>query len=554
MFNRINEYGESWLRSRASLIRKVNHKAQGLFASALSYSGRLSSITKVCIAYLKGDCDLILNGSAIPQLYKASQRSPDGIARLRIGAPILGRHIVYIGSRLSERGSSASLLKTIMDLPEEAARNPYYVFNEIFGKSFFLGLGGQAGLHLRAKFKQHLNLGLFDLEAQRNVFELFQKLKHRYALNQTQSDVIKSHVQSFYAKVFFGFEFSAELSQFFNKVEKVAFKYFFYPKFMLLVNEEVQFLRIEYKRLLQAYLLDNIEMINMQARSDAQKPKNNYLIETILEKFPEAKNGNLSPEDLGRLSSDPDILACVSSLFAVSNLSIVLDKGLSDLFDTTKRQSQEFRNQIQDDLIENQYRTVSRELLVDKDKMPSLHAFYLETLKKHAPLAFISRYTKTGIQAEGVDVPPNSIVLFDLTAAKYQVNSAAMQLHQGLFTPFGLGRRMCPGIMVSEIIFKHYVASFVRHVKRMDYVVTFTHNMDIEFAKISREIEEQEAAPDQSYWRESVISPVASSQSFFTSRKTTESNGLTKTPKLNPLEYTDLKVTSQPKIPLRFAS
>ncbi|MDR3476463.1 MAG: hypothetical protein P4M14_00345 [Gammaproteobacteria bacterium] len=469
MFNRNNEYSD-FLRSRAPDVRHAFQKVQVLFSRALTYIGPLSFIAKGCLAYLKGDLDHVINGTAFIQLHKDAKTNAKGVAKLRIGTPFLGRNIYYIGTQLTD-SQSESMLKTIMDLPEEEARNPYRVFKEIFGDSFFLSETSKNGVHQRAKFKQYLNVELFEQEAERNVFDLFEKIKHRQLLDQ--GSVIRQHIQSFYAKIFFGFDFCEALSQFFMKIEKVAEKYFFHPRFMLLMSEEVQLLRAEFRELTQKFLQDNLSAIQDQISKKSPDKKINFLIDTILEKFPDAKKGKLSQKDVKKLASDPDILLCVSVLFAVSNLTFILNKGLAVLFDRSNFRSRSYRNTIRGEIRMSEHSSPDRKILFDRDKMPTLHAFYVETLKRATPLAFISRYTKKGFQVEGYDFSPNSIILFDMTGSRKLLGDHSAPLHKGSLTPFGLGRRMCPAMKLTEVIFKHYVVSFAKYVKRLDSEIEF---------------------------------------------------------------------------------
>lgn len=119
--------------------------------------------------------------------------------------------------------------------------------------------------------------------------------------------------------------------------------------------------------------------------------------------------------------------------------------------------------------------------------LPLLDAWYKEVLRVAAPVV-VPRYTTTGMTYNGITIPPNTTIFFDLQAlnkgAKFWENpddfspsrflkakrlgasaieeKDAHTLSQYPFLPFSAGKRICPAFKLTEYIFKTFIATAVR--------------------------------------------------------------------------------------------
>jgi hypothetical protein len=213
----------------------------------------------------------------------------------------------------------------------------------------------------------------------------------------------------------------------------------------------------------------------------------NFLLRLAKQKFLSHKSmTDFTDEDIDALVNDPDIRLCISGLVAIDNFNRALIGGLTSLY-----------QHLDDRVIMNQlYAEITRcdpnadmnELMMMKDKMPYLHAVYLESLRFNSPMPFIPRYTKAGIQTAVLSVPPRSMVVFCLqdmlrqcASEKYsghefkperflneygELNEEA-KLNEGFLTPFGLGARHCPAVAVTEAVLKYHLVAFAKHVQHL---------------------------------------------------------------------------------------
>ncbi|WP_454782609.1 cytochrome P450 [Legionella sp. WA2022007384] len=132
--------------------------------------------------------------------------------------------------------------------------------------------------------------------------------------------------------------------------------------------------------------------------------------------------------------------------------------------------------------------------------LPILDAFYKESVRFDAPIA-VPRYTQNGYSSESMNIPPNTMIIFDLHALakgeQYWTHpdefdpkrflQPKQHLKEGIesdnknnhtlgqfpFVPFSVGQRNCPAFAVTEVLFKAAVAKFVA-----DYELSFVKNED----------------------------------------------------------------------------
>ena len=132
--------------------------------------------------------------------------------------------------------------------------------------------------------------------------------------------------------------------------------------------------------------------------------------------------------------------------------------------------------------------------------LPILDAFYKESVRFDAPIA-VPRYTQSGYSSDSMNIPPNTMIIFDLHALakgeqywthpdefdpkrflqpkqhlKEEIESDNKNNHtlgQFPFVPFSVGQRNCPAFAVTEVLFKAAIAKFVA-----DYELSFVKNED----------------------------------------------------------------------------
>lgn len=112
----------------------------------------------------------------------------------------------------------------------------------------------------------------------------------------------------------------------------------------------------------------------------------------------------------------------------------------------------------------------------DIDQMGFLKCVVKETFRFHAPV-MLTRESIVGTKLEGYDIPPKTRVMINTWAIqrdpkswerpeefvpeRFVNNSVDLKGHHRKFTPFGAGRRGCPGIMFAMAEIEYVLANLL---------------------------------------------------------------------------------------------
>jgi len=202
------------------------------------------------------------------------------------------------------------------------------------------------------------------------------------------------------------------------------------------------------------------------------KIKPNWLVDILLTKVNDIRL--LTKKEISTLADDPEIRLCVAIVLGTSNLTHALTASIKSLFDNPQLVSRL--------LLEINSQTSAN--VLDKTTMPWLHATYLECLRLGSKGAIV-RKIKTAIHVGDQYIPRNALVTFPLSASSRMGNAECqaskfmpnrfltpdgalredIKLHEGLFFPFGVGIRMCPGRHLAEEVIKIYLVTLLNSVK-----------------------------------------------------------------------------------------
>lgn len=472
--------------------------------TASSAGGYVLDKITVISNFLFGDLAILLEPWNLEsKLQSAAKESPNGIGIIRIGPPLIGRNFVYISPQTPRQAEQ--YLKQLMDLKEESARDPYGFMNHITDSSVILSMNNEEGSRLRRKMLAYFNPALFHKEASETINQLLAKLFQSSNIEKE----IKTQVRNLFSRIFLGSELDNNMHKILNEIDEEFGNYILLPGITLPFISQIKKWRRGFDTEVQKLLRQIINNLRKALEENSDIP-NNLLTDTLIEKCGSTPLNELSDSDINRLTKDREVRFCVSLLLGVNNISQVIYESL------TKVIGSNIQSTLLQEMNSTEQGNIDPATFRNKKEMPYLHAVYLEALRENSPATSITRYTSEGISTYTLSVPANSVIIYDLVSGmrnnnlmssfsnactndefqvirfkpeRYlteqgQLNDLA-KLHQGVFAPFGVGKRRCPATEISEIIFKNFILSAARNLNSLysqgiqfsDFSIPLSHSL-----------------------------------------------------------------------------
>lgn len=403
----------------------------------------------------------------VSMIFKDEKRT--GPVETRI-IKIINRHYVEIKPTLTPEKTEA-LTKQIMYLPNQDARTPYRFFSRITNINFFLDKNDDKALQARRKIISYLNPRKINVDFFQEMTNLFCQML------QTSKDpnnlIIKKFMLKLLMQTLAGINLSNSMCDAMLKLDVIenpllCLAYLYLPKMLLRLIPSIRYFENECEKNIQLLMCQQIK----ELRDQKQIERGTWFADVLLDKLNKKDISKLTEREINQLAKDSDLRMCLGVVLGVSNISRTLWHGLEILFGSIvlpilAKLQYEIREKIKDSYF-----------VITKENMPILHAIYLETLR-HATKSFgIMRYSRNGFETEDLTIPPRSFINLLIDSAsrasnlfeperyldeRNQLNHLAV-LHQGLFTPFGVGERMCPGVRITEDIIKRTIIAFAMNV------------------------------------------------------------------------------------------
>lgn len=192
----------------------------------------------------------------------------------------------------------------------------------------------------------------------------------------------------------------------------------------------------------------------------------------------------LSKEEIKRYFENPIVQSLPMILKAADNLTDIITLCLQQLASDPSK-----LKMLQDEIDQAKLFTTQELDIHALKSLPILDAFYKESLRFDAPIA-VPRYTQAGYSGEAMNIPPNTMIIFDLCLlakdeqywnnpkefdptrfllvkskeySKEEETSAENNrtIGQFPFVPFSVGYRNCPAFAITGLLFKLVIAKFV---------------------------------------------------------------------------------------------
>ncbi len=314
------------------------------------------------------------------------------------------------------------------DPAEVLARSPYDIFKFITNSPFFLAMTGPRANQLRKQTLPQLKPAAFIQTAEAYHEQFNARLFQGDCGIQHITSVTKWYVQTIFMSQLLGIpEIPTGVRNLLNEIEGF-------------IEDEVHY-----------SLLPKLLYISPSAWKQRRQ------FQQVCDQLSKlaAYNGSFN---------EPENRLLLGFLFAASNLSKTLRTALSRILNN---------KYIYDALL--------RDIHSGSPEMPYLHAFFLEAMRKTAAASVILRYTVSGIQTAGLNIPPHSLIFFSihgiLNNDSYFPEPGSFlpdrflgnnnhSLHHGAFLPFGNGSRICPAASLSEKLFKSIIMNTVKSLEQ----------------------------------------------------------------------------------------
>jgi hypothetical protein len=306
---------------------------------------------------------------------------------------------------------------------------------------------------------------------------LLQQLEGNNKTRDSTREVIQSHFLSLFTRGLIGTEFPKPLQDLLNRNNTYFLAVFqalpLWTRKLLPFIPYVRNMRATYHAAIRDFLITQITAIKQHTEI-----KKNWLTDILLEKVKDIRL--ISDAEIKALADDPEIRMCIAIVLGTKNLLEIITPLLTFIKSETDDRSR-LLFEIHSQSVANH---ADPTYLLDKQKMPLLHATYLEALRFGSKTVIVRRI-KESIQVDDVHIPGNSVVVFPLSAfsrmgsEKYPNFFFApnrflteegqlrndIKLHEGFFVPFGVGVRMCPGHMTAELMIKIYLVTLLNSAK-----------------------------------------------------------------------------------------
>lgn len=423
-------------------------------------------IKTTLIDYLFGDIFLLRDSyQTIHQKIKESEQEA---IIIKLGPAFYRFYIVILTPQSKE--AYTKQLKSVADLPGEEARRPYHLINQLTHSNFFLSMNNFHALALRHQLQTILKLKTFHALFLNTIEDLFETLSiNTQSKAQSNDDLIKHYVINLFAIVILGDPLNKNLCQVLTKLNNQA-QMSFMPLLDLIYYWNHRKLKNEFDQTIEIFLREQLHKILNQYAHEV--PDKNLLQQVVFNKL--GPHEPLTNKKIDLLINDPDIRVSVVGLLATDNLFHAIMTSLTSLYlsDCKTQLLEEIKSNI----------PIDESAVMNKTKMPILHAVYLEALRYSPPMLGIMRYTEKGVRVSPMTIPPRSSIYAYFSNAcattyfpagsfmperfltKEQTLNDEAHLNQGWLTPYGAGKRMCPATQLSELLIKNMLIAFSMRV------------------------------------------------------------------------------------------
>ncbi|MES2218810.1 MAG: hypothetical protein V4501_10415 [Pseudomonadota bacterium] len=215
-----------------------------------------------------------------------------------------------------------------------------------------------------------------------------------------------------------------------------------------------------YRLFVQGILDQQLTMITEQQNNPEFEQKS-FILTALLDLIAKAnpnKNAvallkQMSQAKIKEYFNDPNLKALPLTLIAADNLIGALIKGVQ--LAMADDNIIELYNEMIEHNLFNNAKIDSRVLKT----LPKLNGLFQKAVHEFQGSSTVYRYAERGLQHAGLTIPPHTTVIIKSKLKFFDAENS-----DPLFSaPFSLGRRRCPGISVSENIFKTVVVSMVNH-------------------------------------------------------------------------------------------
>lgn len=390
------------------------------------------------------------------------------------------KKIVLINPSKMPQETARELLTYLMPAHDKDARRSYNFVSFFTGGQSFLSLQDDMALPIRKRIVAGLHAMQGNINFAIEMQTLITQLKNNNinSNNKNPKKIIEDHLLDLFTRALLGVKFPEELKKVLVGLEKTHYPDLFaflpiWASQLLPLIPSVRNLRNHTNNEIKVFLMAQIESIKQDYLTNG-KIKKNWLVNILLEKVPDIRF--ISKQEISALADDPEVRICVAIVLSTSNLTRVMMSLIYLLFENPQLISR----------LILEIKTSSPDEILDKAKMPLLHATYLESLRLGVKLSIV-RNINSSIQLGNIYIPQNALVIFPLDANERMENHQYpasdfkperflnrngelckdMNLHEGLFVPFGLGIRMCPGRHIAEQILKIYLVTLLTSVKSL---------------------------------------------------------------------------------------
>ena len=441
------------------------------------------------------------------------------IGVMRLGLPrFFGIHIALVqGSNRPELFEKQ--LKAFMETPEETARTPYQSLNLLTRASFLLGNNTKDAIALHKKFSRYLTPRKILDECIKELPELFEQLSKDSGINA----IIKNFVNKLFSKVLLGVEATSSLMKIMDNLENnLSIETLIMPLAIQQFLPRIRKTRAEIDTACREFLREKRIEITKLLQTDGE---DNLLLDALRPLHTQGiRLDKLTVAELDKIADLPDVRSAIFSLFAVGNAAHVMSSILSSLLDKMFENNSRILS-LRNALDQQKNNKLDAGLLEEPDRL-TLQALYNMGVLKHSRFTKLFRYVRKAIHTELLDIPANTLVIFDLNE-KLNNNTLANsnslapenlihKLDHGTLVPFGTGPRKCPAEQMVGTVCKYLMMRLIK-----DFEIKYARSIDENSVqlKVCRQTKENTPPSNSLSINHSVLFPTQSAKNNLTAEE-----------------------------------
>lgn len=452
---------------------------------------------RMCIRFLVGDVHMLAKLQY--ELVGLAKQAPDRTAKIRLGPALFPIRNIYHLLPATDPDIANKQLKTLMNLPEADSRSAYHFIPALTNSVFFLSMHDEQARPFRQRFVRHLDKSNILRQAEKAFPALLKNLEANQSSSTYNHDILSRHARDVLSQALTGFDYPEDILKRLKQFNPAIMNLGFIPDFVMRRLESYQSLQLVMHDFIGSQLRRKRESGDLQVDIENKQ----FVASIIISRFEHLKSyKDIDNAMIETLINDAELRSAVTSTMAFEFFTDALVNAFQNVFtqgnelgllrDTHISRANVLlgeelkRLNIADELVDSN-------VYLNKEKMPVLHAIYLESLRSQAPLKIIPRYTHAGIQTDELHIPPRTTILFhldemlkqcavmesnyilipkDFDAERFlfqqkQLTEDAV-LQKGFLTPFGVDRRACPAAFVVEALIKFYMIRLYQSTIRLD--------------------------------------------------------------------------------------